>query len=110
MPINFNVTGNIETNQIVPLILITFLENAFKHGVSNSSKNAFVNVNIDISENICFYMVENNKMNTQVNLEASGIGLQNVKRRLELSYPGKYTLDIIETDTTYKVKLNLNLV
>lgn len=109
VPIDFEITGNIETNQIVPLILITFLENAFKHGVSNSSKNAFVSVKIDISENICFYMVENNKMNTKVNLEASGIGLQNVKRRLELSYPGKHTLNIMETDTTYKVKLNLNL-
>ncbi len=110
IPINFEIKGDIESKQIVPLILITFLENAFKHGVSNTSKNAFVNISIAIDGNNCEYIVENNKILSKNDFEKSGIGLQNVNRRLELSYPEKYDLKIIETDTSYKVKLNLNLV
>ncbi len=111
LPINFTTTGNTEGIQIVPLIFITFLENAFKHGVSNNSKNAFVNISIDIKGKNCTYIVENRKLpaKTENTNEKSGIGLQNVNRRLDLSYPEKYKLDIVESDTQYKIILALNL-
>jgi two-component system, LytTR family, sensor histidine kinase AlgZ len=110
VPIKFDIIGDINNKQIVPLIFITFLENAFKHGVSNSSKDAFVNISIDILNNQCRYLVENRKLTkTDTGIEKSGIGLQNVNRRLELSYPNKYKLDVTETCDVYKVDLSLTL-
>ena len=75
------------------------------------SKNAFVNISINITDNNCEYIVENNKLppKTEDDLTKSGIGLLNVKRRLELSYPEKYKLNVTETDTRYLVNLSLTL-
>jgi LytS/YehU family sensor histidine kinase len=109
IPIVFEINVELAGRQIVPLILITFLENAFKHGVSNTSKDAFVNISIDIKDTNFIYIVENKKITSKNEIEKSGIGLHNVKRRLELSYPEKYNLDIQEDELTYKVTLSLNL-
>lgn len=111
LPINFDVNGNVADFFIVPLILNTFLENAFKHGLNNNSKDAFVNISIRIQGNNCLYCVENSKPAIPGKpLEKSGIGLQNVKRRLDLSYPDKYDLKVEENETSYKVTLNVTLV
>ena len=107
IPIKFEIVGNVDSVQIVPLIFITFLENAFKHGVSNSFKEAFVNISIKIEQNECMYKVENRKLPKDNLIEKSGIGLQNVKRRLDLSYPDKYELTKTETDTEYKIVLKI---
>lgn len=110
IPIKFEVTGNTEDIWISPLIFITFLENAFKHGVSNTNPKAWVNICIQVSDKKCVYTVENSKGPEQKDKgEKSGIGLQNVKRRLELSYPGQYELITSETPEKYLVKLNLTL-
>jgi two-component system, LytTR family, sensor histidine kinase AlgZ len=110
LPIKFDIKGDITSKQIVPLIFITFLENAFKHGVSNVSNDAFVNISIELDGDNCRYFVENSKLIKPEKInEKSGIGLQNVKRRLELSYPNKYSLNVSETDTIYKVDLSLTL-
>jgi two-component system sensor histidine kinase AlgZ len=111
VPINFEITGNSDEVKIVPLIFITFLENAFKHGVSNSMTNAYVNISIDINGQKCTYCVENSKLpaNLESTNEKSGIGLQNVSRRLDLSYPNNYDLAVTEDEKTYKIVLKLNL-
>jgi sensor histidine kinase YesM len=110
IPIKFEVKGNAEFVWITPLIFITFLENAFKHGVSNNNPNAWVNISIELNGKECVYIVENSKpaVKNETN-EKSGIGLQNVKRRLELSYPENYQLKIEDTPEVHKVKLNLQL-
>lgn len=110
VPIQFNVTGNTENVWITPLIFITFLENAFKHGVNNSNPKAWVNISISLQGNACVYTVENSKPSESKEIvEKSGIGMRNVQRRLELSYPGAYALDITDTADKYTVKLNLDL-
>jgi sensor histidine kinase YesM len=110
VPINFNVSGNTENVWITPLIFITFLENAFKHGVNNSNPKAWVNISICLQGNACVYTVENSKAGElKEGPEKSGIGLRNVQRRLELSYPGAYSLDIDDAPGKYTVKLNLDL-
>ncbi len=110
IPIKFEVSGNTENVWITPLIFITFLENAFKHGVSNSNPKAWVNISIALRDKECIYSVENSKTSDQKDVsEKSGIGLKNVKRRLELSYPGQYKLETKETRDTYLVQLNLTL-
>jgi sensor histidine kinase YesM len=110
IPIKFDVTGDTENVWISPLIFITFLENAFKHGVSNSNPKAWVNIAIRLQGRECIYTVENSRTtDLRDGNEKSGIGLQNVKRRLELSYPGKYKLLTEDTMEKYVVKLNLSI-
>lgn len=110
IPIKFDICGNTEDIWISPLIFITFLENAFKHGVTNTNANAWINISIQIKDKVCVYTVENSKIGGKKEAnEKSGIGLQNVKRRLELTYPEQYDLEISETDEKYLVKLNLTL-
>jgi two-component system sensor histidine kinase AlgZ len=111
IPIQFIIEGNTENVLIAPLIFITFLENAFKHGVSNNNPKAWVNIAIRIHDKECIYTVENSKIpfgkpDTE---EKSGIGLQNVKRRLELSYPKKHTLTVAEQADRYRIQLKIIL-
>jgi len=111
IPIKLEVSGNPDQVMIVPLILITFLENAFKHGVSNNFKDAWIRIRIEIVGESCTLWVENSKipgLATEAG-EKSGIGLQNVQRRLELSYPEHYQLDINNESDHYRVKLKLQL-
>jgi sensor histidine kinase YesM len=112
IPITFELEGNPDGAFIVPLIFITFLENAFKHGVSNNNPRAWVNIHIQIRGTACTYTVENSKLPRQStsNLEKSGIGLLNVRRRLDLSYPNQYDLQVREEADRYYVALNLNLI
>ena len=111
IPIKFDIQGNPQEVLIAPLIFITFLENAFKHGVSNNYPGAWINILIQIKGKECIYQVENSKIPTSKPEagEKSGIGLQNVKRRLELSYPDKHKLIIEEKTDRYFVQLNITL-
>lgn len=112
IPIVFEVRGSTNGVMIAPLILITFLENAFKHGVSNNFSEAWIKADILLEGTACIYTVANSKLpqNLMNKDEQSGIGLQNVKRRLELSYPDNFELEIEEKATEYLVRLKLNLV
>lgn len=110
IPIKFDIEGSPEQVLITPLILITFLENAFKHGVGNNNPNAWVNISLKIGRNSCIYTVENSKLPTPpLPGEKSGIGLQNVRRRLELSYPAQYELIEEDRKDSYFVELKLDL-
>jgi two-component system, LytTR family, sensor histidine kinase AlgZ len=112
IPIRLTVQGgNAQDYLIAPLIFITFLENAFKHGVSNNHPKAWVDVSIQLKGTECVYRVENSKIpfNKPEAEEKSGIGLQNVKRRLELSYPGKHSLSVNNLPDRYSVQLNIQL-
>ncbi len=111
IPISLKVIGEVERYTITPFIFITFLENAFKHGVSNSNPKAWVNVQLNLQDNQCIYVVENSKIKSAKPEaeEKSGIGLQNVKRRLELSYPGRHELVVQDQEEKYIVTLKLTL-
>lgn len=111
VPIRFEIKGQAQQIKIVPLIFITFLENAFKHGVSNSSPGSWINAEICINGTECIYRVANSTIaqTSKAVGEKSGIGLQNVQRRLELSYPGQYQLHIDEQPDQYTIELKLDL-
>ncbi len=111
IPIRFEVQGDTDGVRIVPLLLITFLENAFKHGISNSSPDSWIEVDIQLKDHWCYYKVANSKIpeSGKTVKEKSGIGLLNVKRRLDLSYPGKYELNVADEPDRYSVDLKLNL-
>lgn len=112
VPITFEVSGSTEGKMIAPLVFITFLENAFKHGVSNGKKGSWIDVSIHVENDTCTYQVKNSKIqNTDKTVpEKSGIGLQNVKRRLDLSYPNDYELELDETEDTYSIQLRLKVL
>ncbi len=111
VPVNFKVEGELENMRIAPLIFITFLENAFKHGVNNKTSEAWVDVSILLNGNECVYTVANSKQPLPQDSKEgkSGIGLQNVQRRLELSYPNQYTLKVEDKENSYSVQLNIKL-
>jgi two-component system, LytTR family, sensor histidine kinase AlgZ len=111
IPITFDIDGDPENYRITPLIFITFLENAFKHGVSNSNPSSWVKLKLQLKGKECTYQVENSRAGS-VKPDAgekSGIGLQNVKRRLELSYPGKHTLTTHQSADRYQVTLKIDI-
>ena len=105
--IDYKIDGKVEDQKIVPLLLIAFIENAFKHGVASNPLTP-IRLLIDVEEShLHFYM--QNKKHTNNRDASGGIGLNNVKRRLDLLYPGKYNLDIRDETDTYTVELSLVL-
>ncbi|WP_373514836.1 sensor histidine kinase [Persicitalea sp.] len=110
VPITFAVTGSTQGVQIEPFLFITFLENAFKHGVSTNAEGSWVKVEITLLENRCVYSVVNSRLPaTEKEDEKSGIGLSNLRRRLELSYPDRHQLQIRDEPDAYAVQLTLQL-
>ncbi len=105
--IDFKIEGNIENQQIVPLLLIAFIENAFKHGVANDPATP-IKLLIEVNESQLKFYIQNKK-HTNNRDSAGGIGLNNVKRRLNLLYPQKYSLRINDELTTYTCELSLTL-
>jgi len=103
--------GEIADQEIAPLLLITFLENAFKHGAKGSSGNAFIRLLIQVQKKLLNFTIENNKGKVD-KLEIkndSGVGLENIKRQLELLYPDKHVLNIESSDDRFVVQCQLNL-
>ncbi len=111
LDIETKMSGEIGDRQIAPLLLITFLENAFKHGAKGSSENTFIRLDIKVEKNKLNFVVENNKgIIDEVNTgEYNGLGLENVKRQLELLYPGKHLLNIKDQPDRFSVALQLSL-
>jgi two-component system LytT family sensor kinase len=105
--VELKITGEVGDQKIVPLLLIAFIENAFKHGVANDPNMPIrLLINLD-GTNLHFYTENKKHMNNRDT--EGGIGLQNVKRRLDLLYPGKYKLDIKDTPDIYTCELSLVL-
>lgn len=93
-----------------PLLLITFVENAFKHVSRGITEQAHININfVQTACSVCLE-VENSKTGVQREKDpVSGIGLENVKKRLEILYGKNFDLSINESDTTYYTKLLIHL-
>jgi len=110
--INFDVEGEVNDQKIAPLMFIPFLENSFKHGLSNQISTGFVNIRLTVMKNDIHFFIENSKPDTppkQDSRRSGGIGLVNVHRRLNLLYPNQYELEIVDSPKSYAVNLKLNL-
>jgi len=113
---NFNVkmsfSKEIADIEIAPLILFPFVENAFKHGFHNPEKS-FINIELNFENDILKFEIENSffkkSKDRYLKQEGKGIGLKNIKDRLELIYKNKYTLNIFEQDNTFKAELEIEL-
>jgi LytS/YehU family sensor histidine kinase len=107
--IHYVTTGEPDTLEIAPLILITYIENAFKYGINPDKDNARVDVKIVISNSGLSMQVFNYKMPLVKNMESTGMGIENTAQRLQLLYPNKHQLTIQENAESYSVSLTLEL-
>lgn len=102
-----------ETGQlkIAPLIILPFIENAFKHGISKLPGSAFIKIKIAVVDSKLIFSAINSK-NTIIKIAenySNGIGLINVRKRLDLMYSGKYILNIQDNDESFSVNLTIEL-
>jgi len=109
---NLYLSGAFEQYSIAPMLLIPFVENAFKHG-TGTLEEPIIDISIIVNQNQLLLLVENEVAPVNPSLLAppkkdSGIGLSNVRRRLELLYPGKYFLETRKEDQLFNVKLLIN--
>jgi sensor histidine kinase YesM len=107
--IDYKITTTGQYNQqlIEMSILLSFVENAFKHGVQ-PELDSFIHITIDISKNNrILFAIENSKHPKLSNEQIGGYGIQSTKDRLQLAYPNKHQLNIKENNTTYSTTLNL---
>ncbi len=108
--INYSVEGELEGIKIPPLILVPFIENAFKHGLKNEVKKGWITIRIKTDKNVLSFMIENSISKVEEEpLNEGGLGLQNVSRRLELLYGDNKKLTIDKTDEAFIVKLKIKL-
>ena len=105
--INVDVPPQLPELKLPPLMLIIFVENAFKHGISYREES-FIDIKVRVENKRLLFSCCNSKP-TQVQRtnEKGGMGLQNVRQRLELLYDDDYTLDISDGEKTYEVKLDI---
>lgn len=105
--IRLTVTGNMDKCWIPPFLILPLVENAFKHGVNRAVRNAYLFISVNIAEDLEI-RIENNKSNNQGPEHNGGIGLLNLRRRLELLYPGKYILETVDGPDKYQVYLKIS--
>ncbi|MFK8007115.1 MAG: sensor histidine kinase [Saprospiraceae bacterium] len=109
--VNFS-SQNIQSNyQIAPLILIVFIENAFKHSTASQSDDIKIEVSVQLSESGILEFMCTNSFLPKSNTDSlsNGIGLENVKKRLKLTYPNAHQLNIKDGNNIYEVRLKINL-
>jgi len=109
LDLTFVHTVDDPTAQIAPLILLSLVENAFKHGSSGNPKNPQVKIDLKVNEGQIYFTVFNTISNQNKPKDSSpGIGNSNVQRQLVLHYPDKHSLEIIKSKTTYEVRLKID--
>ncbi|RZK78607.1 MAG: hypothetical protein EOO92_10795 [Pedobacter sp.] len=110
--IDVSITGDPQQHMIAPLLLINFLENAFKHGTKSSFGKSWIAMDIVIKANSMHFKLQNSKPFEAVGQAIieykGGIGLKNVKRRLEILYPKRHTLKLNNAKDRFEVDLFIN--
>lgn len=105
------VEGEIAQQQIAPLLLVTFLENAFKHGAKGNTGPVHIRLALELLPHRLLFQIQNTRgLSAEVpQAEFQGLGLENVRRRLALLYPGRHALEIRETAEDFVIILELML-
>ncbi|HET7115816.1 MAG TPA: sensor histidine kinase, partial [Hanamia sp.] len=110
---NKDIVFDIDDSQIngqviAPLLTFTFVENAFKYGLKSQNEN-FLKINISVVNNVFYFSLVNDKEEKSIPKEFGGIGHLNVRKRLELLYPGKHELVIEDRGKSFYVAMTINL-
>lgn len=113
LQVQVQIDGAVNEQLIAPLLIVNFIENAFKHGVKAHIQEAFITLKLRITDNSLQMELSNTVPpetdNTLAVKSEGGIGVENVRKRLALLYPGAHKLSITKDSTRYTVSLTLNL-
>ncbi len=109
--IRLHIEGNPIGKQIEPLLLLVLVENAFKHGFYTNDTDAFVHIAVKITDTVLHFTVKNSIQQKQHfnTTDRKGKGLDNLKKRLQLSYPKAYTYEVSLKNNVYLTQLEINL-
>ncbi|HYC85003.1 MAG TPA: histidine kinase [Chryseosolibacter sp.] len=108
LDVDIRVSGDLNNRNIAPLILLPFVENCFKHGASENLVQSWVKITVDSHADHIVVKVENSKSGKNGGNGNHGIGIQNVRRRLDLLYPEQHELKLINGEETFLVVLSIN--
>jgi LytS/YehU family sensor histidine kinase len=106
------INGPVEEWEIAPMLLLPFVENCYKHGVGKDRKSPWIKMGLSVQHSQMTFQLENSKTRIESPKKVTsngGIGLVNVEKRLNLLYPGKHELKIIDNNETYKVSLKIKI-
>ena len=106
--INYTVSGDPMDYKIAPLILFSFIENAFQHGVSPEEESK-IDIDLSVVEKEVRLYVYNKKVTISDHATGLGIGMNNARKRLELLYPDQHRLKVTETDKDYAIDLTISI-
>lgn len=106
----FDVFGDAGNKKITPLILITYIENAFKYGVNPDVADCVIKINIDMTDTGIVLHTSNKKVSNSGRNESTGIGMLNTGERLKYLYPQKHFLEIFENANNYSIILSIELL
>lgn len=110
LDMSVTISGDYEQKLIAPLLLVPFLENAFKHGTSEQLEQAWMHVDLSVQDTTLKFKVINSREASPPDVpDVGGIGLQNVKKRLQLLYANRHELRLVAEDETFMVTLTLEL-
>ena len=108
LDVAYTISGNTHELSVSPLLLLPFVENSFKHGVSGQLDQCWINIHVHAEDNQFTFQVSNSRTGKQENT-FGGLGMENVRKRLGLLYPSTHSLTIVEEEEMYVVKLELVL-
>lgn len=113
LEVNYQIQGLLDHKYIAPMLLIPFVENSFKHSVSGGTEKIKIDIDAQMDRGIFYFQIKNSLSlqaisNTQ-KTKTGGIGLKNVRRRLDLLYKDAYSLDIQQSTDNFVVNLTINL-
>lgn len=104
--VKFNVEGLVNGATIIPFVLITLVENAFKHGDLKSTEHP-IDITLKVSDHQLYFYCRNKKKNGPKEL-STGIGLDNIKKRLDLAYGWDYSLNVKDESDFYTTELTIS--
>ena len=111
LDISLNVYSDLNGIMVAPLMILPFVENCFKHGVSKQINHSWIRIDISAGDGVLTIKVENSRVPeaSMTTRSVSGIGLQNVRKRLALIYPERHQLDIHPDEESYLVVLKIKI-
>ena len=110
LDISLNFSGDIEGKMIAPMLFQPFIENAFKHGTSEQLGKVWMSIDLSVKNNQLYFKIINSCDKTNITVGRNkGIGITNVRKRLELLYPGKYQLQHAAEEDVFIVSMSIEL-
>jgi sensor histidine kinase YesM len=106
--ITLDISGHSYGKQISPLLLVQFIENAFKHGLEQHKNNSYLKIKISVENDQLIYESVNSKNDKEISV-SGGVGLMNVRKRLDIIYPAQHQLEITSGSREYVVRLSIHL-